>query len=84
MYTIDEITHLTGIPGKKAADICNLLSSEGYLDYDISSGKYRLTREPKFLEKIKRVREQLQREDKFDQVCSKIEDIAEAIWSLGF
>jgi KaiC/GvpD/RAD55 family RecA-like ATPase len=75
MYTIDEITHLTGIPGNKAVDICNLLTSEGYLDYDSNSGKYRLTRDPDFLENIKRVREQLHDENKFDQVCSKIEDI---------
>ena len=75
MYTIEEIIHLTGLPGKKASEICSLLCSEGYLIYDSDREKYRLTDQKNLLDHIERVKDQLNDEHTLGQICSKIDDI---------
>lgn len=76
MYTLDEIIHLTGIPANKAAQVCRLLCNEGYLSYNESSGLYNLTTDGSLLSRIKKVREQLLKDDaETQELYNKIEDV---------
>ncbi len=77
MYTIDDIVHHTGIPSNKVMEICNLLSTEGYLIYNKETSKYRLTKDRDLLSSVKKLWKQYKDDHTFEQMSGKIEDIIE-------